>query len=408
MRVLAIETSCDETAVAVLECSGNTARADFRVLGNALYSQAAQHAEYGGVYPSLAKREHQANLVPLATQALHEAGLLEKTEGTTVNCSSAESIRDEKFKESVLEFLKRNEKPEVDMIAVTRGPGLEPALWTGISFAKALGDTWNTPVIGIDHMEGHIVSALLQSADTAETRRLNAEERRKNKQEPERYTLDTVRFPLLALLISGGHTELILMKRWFEYRAIGRTRDDAVGEAFDKVARMLSLPYPGGPRIAELAARSRQKDGENPFLFPSPMTEGVTCDFSFSGLKTSVLYTLKKMDGLSETEREHVAEAFEDAAKDALVIQTRKALRKEATRTLAIAGGVSANETIRKAFEVLVKEEFPKLTLMVPEEGLTGDNAIMIGAAAYLRHTAGKVAGNGIQASGKLRLETSP
>lgn len=402
MKILSIETSCDETAVAILECTGDITEASFKILGNALYSQAEKQAEFGGVYPSLAKREHQANLVPLATQALEEASMLSirEDDDSEIPEDVFKNVRDEEFKQSILTFLKENAKPEVDMIAVTRGPGLEPALWTGINFAEAFSRAWGIPLVGIDHMEGHVVSALLKP--------VGREQGAESSQKTATYNLQPIKLPLMALLISGGHTELILMKEWFEYRAVGRTRDDAVGEAFDKVARLLSLPYPGGPKIAELAAESREKGGENPFSFPSPMTSGPTCDFSFSGLKTAVLYTMKKIDGLSDTEREHIAEAFENAAKDALVIQTRKALRQDTAETLAIAGGVSANKTIRGAFRELVKKEFPQVTLMVPHKSLTGDNAIMIGAAAYLRKTAGKISANGIQAAGKLRLETLP
>jgi len=403
MRVLAIETSCDETAVAILECSGDIDGADFSVMGNALYSQAAQHAAYGGVYPNLAKREHQANLAPLAREALKHAGMLaevrpRENSTTTANCSSAvTNIQNAQFQQDIQEFLETTQKPAVDIIAVTRGPGLEPALWAGINFAEALGRAWRLPIVGIDHMEGHIVSALLKPADSE---RVTGDSR-----VSVTYNLKPVTFPILALLISGGHTELVLMKKWFEYRTVGKTRDDAVGEAFDKVARLLSLPYPGGPKIAELATQSRKRGMHNPFSFPSPMTGSETCDFSFSGLKTSVLYTMKKIDGLSDMEREHIAEAFENAAKDALVIQTRKALQRETAQTLVIAGGVSANQTIRRAFERMIREEFPHMALMSPHHSLTGDNAIMIGATAYLRKTSGKSFEGEMIAQGKLTLE---
>ena len=400
MRVLAIETSCDETAVAILECSGDIDGADFSVMGNALYSQAAQHAAYGGVYPNLAKREHQKNLAPLTIRALIEAHLFQRAT-TTVNCSRVveESIRDEQFRRDIQKFLETTQKPDIDLISVTNGPGLEPALWTGINFAEALSRAWNIPLLGIDHMEGHIVSALLKQGTRGRVQGVVG-----HKQQPAIYNLKPVLFPVLALLISGGHTELVLMKDWFEYKALGKTRDDAVGEAFDKVARLLDLAYPGGPRIAALAERSRARGGTD-MSFTTPMAQDPTCDFSFSGLKTAVMYKLKKMDKLSETEKENVAEAFENAAKDALVVKTKKALRDEKPNALVVAGGVSANDTIRNAFEKLLKEEFPTVTLSIPDKSLSGDNAIMIGVAGYLRHHAGKAYEGPMAAHGKLTLE---
>jgi N6-L-threonylcarbamoyladenine synthase len=368
MRVLAIETSCDETAVAVLECTGDTSGAAFTILGNALYSQIPDHAPYGGVYPMLAKREHQKNLPRLLEQAFREAG-----------------------------------GAAVDLVTVTHGPGLEPALWAGITFAEELGKKWKMPVIGVDHMEGHIVSALLKQV-TADSFQLSGRPPLKAIS----YKLEAIKLPLLALLVSGGHTELILMKKWFEYELVGATRDDAVGEAFDKVARLLDLPYPGGPKLAELAARGRAKGG-NTITFPRPMANDDTCDFSFAGLKTAVLYKLRSMDKLSESDKEHIAEAFEDAARDVITIKTRRALQKTSPASLIAAGGVSANIEMRNALAKLVEEEFPAVALSFPHDSLTGDNAVMVGAAGYLRKTAGLGAADGpIIARGKQHLEKEP
>ncbi len=361
----------------------------FTILGNALYSQAEKHAEYGGVYPSLAKREHQANLVPLATEALQQAGfLIAKSLGLPSygNTEAIDALRDEGFKNSVTEFLETYGKPDIEYIAVTKGPGLEPALWTGITFAQALGAAWSVPVIGIDHMEGHIVSALLKGVSDKE------------------YRLTPARLPLVALLISGGHTDLVLMNEWFSYEHVGSTKDDAIGEAFDKVARLLDLAYPGGPKIAEFAAKSREKGG-NTIVFPRPLANDTTCDFSFSGLKTAVLYKLKSMEKLSESDKEHIAGAFEDAARDVIVLKTRRALEERHPLSLVVGGGVSANKEIQRALTEMVQKEFPNIVLSYPPASLTGDNAIMIGAAAYLRNSGGMPADTELFAQGNLRLK---
>lgn len=397
MKILAIETSCDETGVAILECSGDLERAEFKILGNALHSQASEQAAYGGVYPTLAKREHQKNLAPLCIRSLTDAGLYRaRDDGEKVIPDTLTELRDPGFQVSVAELLSKMHAPAVDMIAVTRGPGLEPALWTGITFAEALGNAWNIPVLGIDHMEGHIVSALLKQVE-------GGSEKGEVNSQPSSFKLQAVHLPLLALLISGGHTELILMEEWFQYRAIGKTRDDAVGEAFDKVARLLDLTYPGGPEIARLAEKSRAR-GKNTVSFTPPMMNDATCDFSFSGLKTAVLYHLKKSDSLSEEDKQSVAEAFENAARDSLVAKTTKALRAEAPQTLVIAGGVAANTVIRNAFLNLIKTDFSDVQLCLPDKRLSGDNAIMIGAAAYLRKVSGIAVFQKLKAEGKLAL----
>lgn len=356
MKVLSIETSCDETAISILDCSGDTEHAEFKVLGNALFSQAHLHAEFGGVFPTLAKREHQKNLPLLLEQAMAEA----KSDGS-----------------------------DIDLIAVTAGPGLEPALWTGIDFAKNLGEKWNVPVIGADHMEGHIVSGLVTESD------------------PNTYVLQKTELPLLALLISGGHTELLLMRNWFEYELVGKTKDDAVGEAFDKVARMIGLEYPGGPKIELYAAASKKRAVVHGITFPRPMAHDDTCDFSFSGLKTAVMYKLREMDTMTEEDKEHIAEAFQDAARDVLVLKTRRALEKTNAQTLAVGGGVSASKEIRRALEKLIHDEFPHVRIGYPAGALHLDNAIMIGMAAYLRHIAGKDTPE-LVASGKQSLTVIP
>lgn len=370
MKILAIETSCDETAVSILECSGDQSGAEFKVLGNALISQIDLHREYGGVYPALAKREHAKNLVPLLSASLEEAEML-REDLQTLPADIHEKLsvlleREVGLFDALTAFLSECEKPGIDAIAVTAGPGLEPALWVGVNFAKALALVWEVPVVAVDHMEGHILSSLLTSSDESV------------------YTLPKPKLPLLALLISGGHTELVHMKDWLSYSLIGRTRDDAVGEAFDKVARMLELPYPGGPEVSRLAEKDREDAGTNPFTLPRPMLHDPHCDFSFSGLKTAVLY-LTKDKSRTEIEKEQLARAFEDAVGDVLYAKSLRAIDETAVSTFAIGGGVSANTHVRRVFTERLLKDAPQVKLCIPSAALTGDNAIMIGVAGYFR-----------------------
>lgn len=370
MIILGIETSCDETAVCVVEASGGLESPTFNVRGNGLFSQVALHAEYGGVFPTLAKREHAKNLPLLLQKALSEASLwLDRTsEISESKWQKAEEILSkehglfEVFKQS-LEHISR---PDIDMIAVTAGPGLEPALWVGISFAQALGVIWDIPVRPTNHMEGHIASVLL-NADTSMTT-----------------VSSTVMFPALALLISGGHTELVEMNNWGVYKKIGQTRDDAVGEAFDKVARMLKLPYPGGPEISRRAQSAREKNIPHVFSLPRPMIHSQDFDFSFSGLKTAVLYTLRDNPELTEEAILDLCREFEDAVTEVLMSKTRSALQDFSSHTLIIAGGVVANSHIRDSFTRLITEEFPHVTLRIPTKDMSTDNALMIASAGYI------------------------
>ena len=371
MRILAIETSCDETAIAVVEASGDEKNAQFRVLGNALLSQVDIHKEYGGVFPMLAKREHAKNLVPLLDAALEEAELLREDtqaipeEMRTVIAKILE--REPGLAGAFFDFVSGCEPPFIDAIAVTAGPGLEPALWVGINFAKALGLLWGKPLIAVNHMEGHIFAALASL-------------------QGQTLIIKDVELPVLALLVSGGHTELVLTKKWLEYELIGQTRDDAVGEAFDKVARMLSLPYPGGPEISKLAEERRiQKKPKEAFRLPRPMIDSNSCDFSFAGLKTAVLYLLKNKGELSEDERRHIAEEFEDAVGEVLLKKTSRALETTDAKTLVIGGGVSANTHLRRIFTETMREQYPNISLRIPSAELTTDNAVMIALAGYYR-----------------------
>lgn len=412
MKILSIETSCDETAVSIIEASGTLQDPNFKILGNALYSQISTHAEYGGVFPALAKREHTLNLVPMLKLATSHAFDSIQTENGSMQNGNIELTdklrkqileilnRENDLGPALLEFLDTHEVFDVDAIAVTQGPGLEPALWVGISFAKALAVALNKPLIPINHMEGHIVSVLTESSELGET---NIDGNSPNI--IQKSNTPTVKFPALALLISGGHTELVLSKDWHQYEVIGQTVDDAVGEAFDKVARLMNLPYPGGPKISKLAAESRAEnlrsaytstDGTAIWNLPRPMLKSPDFNFSFSGLKTAVLYAVKdKLKDralndsaittaqLTEIEIKALAEEFENAVTDVLTYKTRKAIEETNAQTLIIGGGVIANTHIREAFRKIAHET--GVALFTPSVSLSTDNSVMIGVAGYLR-----------------------
>ena len=348
MRILAIETSCDETGLALVEGTKTGGSFTFTVLKSELLSQAMLHSPYGGVYPNLAKREHIKNLPVLYA----------------------------KFKDDAF-----------DAIAVTRGPGLEPALWTGIEFAKKLAAEKNIPLIPANHMEGHLISSLVKGGK-----------------------LEDVKLPVLALLISGGHTEFVLMKDWFSYEIVGQTLDDAVGEAFDKVARMLSLPYPGGPEISKLAEYARQNNLHSDTKLPRPMIDTKNSDVSFSGLKTAVLYALRDKGGIQKLDGDAIASfarEFEDAATEVLVHKTRRALEETGAQTFVTGGGVAANTHIRESLQNLIKEKFNEVEMRLPELNITGDNAIMIAEAALARALSGinDATGEEVVAKGNLSIQ---
>lgn len=359
MKILAIETSCDETAIALLECEGGLGAPTFKLLGNALISQIDIHEKYGGVYPMLAKREHQKNLPILLEEISKQYPPL---------------------------LTSRRGLGEVDFIAVTEGPGLEPALWEGILFAEKLSKEWNVPIIPVNHMEGHIYSVLITEPKISNSQFSISNE---------------IHFPAIALLVSGGHTELVHINNYGEYKIIGRTRDDAVGEAFDKVARLLGLSYPGGPKISVLAEQHR-KEGLSPsYEFPRPMVHSKDLDFSFSGLKTSVLYKLRDRE-LTEEQKNEAARAFEDSAIGVLVEKTKRALDEFYPKTLIVAGGVSLNTHLRRELKKL-SLEFHELILRIPEPSLTTDNAVMIAIAGYIKIKTGyKTKNEKLKARGNL------
>lgn len=342
MLLLSIETSCDETAIAILKFNK---RGKFEVLANQISSQIKIHAEWGGIVPNLAAREHSKNLLPVIKKTLKEANL---------------------------------ELGNIDLFTVTQGPGLIPALLLGTNVAKTLAYFYQKPLIGIHHIEGHIYSNFIDD----------------NKGNLKKFD-----FPVLNLVISGGHTQLILMKNHLEYEIIGETQDDAVGEAFDKVAKLLGFEYPGGPIISREANLAEELIGNDKIdrkyldiKFPRPMLNSGDLNFSFSGLKTAVLYFYQKLleKNPSKSEliiwKKFISKAFQDATVDVLKNKTLKAVKIHQPRTVLLSGGVSANS---KIFETLKKElesKYPKIIFSSPEKSLCGDNAVMIGIAGIDRY----------------------
>ena len=392
MIILSIETSCDETAVSIVEATGEFPNAHYTVLGDALFSQIDIHREYGGVFPALAKREHIVTILPMLQKALAQANLTHPT-STALSSQKKEELqtlltREPGLADSLISFFDTYGIPPIDVIAVTEGPGLEPALWVGINFAKALGSLWEIPVIGINHMEGHIFSSIFDGTK-----------------------IEPIAFPAVALLISGGHTELVLMKNWDSYELVGKTRDDAVGEAFDKVARMLKLPYPGGPEISRRAEIHRAKENGKMIPLPRPMIDTNDCDFSFSGLKTAVLYYLKNTVGegeITEEIREEVSCAFEDAATGVLLKKSLRAVDLHGAQSLILGGGVSANKHIRTVFKNTIETERTDVTLYLPDTKLTTDNSVMIALAAYAKYKPEEtLEKKEIVAQGNLSVSTS-
>jgi N6-L-threonylcarbamoyladenine synthase len=387
MKILSIETSCDETGIAIIAC--NKGSKEITLLGNALASQIDIHAKFGGVFPALAKRAHAVKFVPLLTNALDEAHMLhEKHTDIDMELLNRLCEKDEILKETLTAFLSSHDIPDIDAVAVTSGPGLEPALWVGITAAKVLASIWHKPLLPINHMEGHVITALV-------------EQKQKNL-----FLLPEINYPTLALLVSGGHTELVYMKENGVYKKIGQTRDDAVGEAFDKVARMLGLPYPGGPAVSKLAAAFRSSGNTQLFSLPRPMIHSKDYDFSFSGIKTAVLYTIRDHGTLSQEDTMALAAAFEDAVVEVLVKKTMAAAVEHHIQTIAVGGGVAGNTHLREKLQKAVLE-LPGITLHFPEGWLATDNAVMIALAAAVRVLDGKyeaVPVDSLKANGNLSI----
>ncbi len=366
MKILAIDTSCDDTSVAVVEEKNNKIKA----ISNIVSSQIKIHAPYGGVYPMLAKRAHQENLIPTLTQALKKVGLLKsitKPADRLVLLQKYKVLnkileRDEVLLEKTVKFLEKYEKPKVDAIAITNGPGLEPCLWQGVNFAKALSFWWDLPLIPINHIKAHLAANWLFKEPSA-----------------------LKKFPTVGLVASGGHTELIYMPKMGTYKLIGATRDDAAGECFDKCARILGLPYPGGPAIALEATKCKVQSAKCKVELPRPMIKSNDFDFSFSGLKTAVLYNFqsqKKSTQESQDYKVAMAKEIQQAIIDVLISKTIKAAEQFNAKSIITGGGVMANQELRK--QLKVQSAKCKVNFFVPEKGLCMDNAAMVGACALI------------------------
>ncbi|MEQ5122823.1 tRNA (adenosine(37)-N6)-threonylcarbamoyltransferase complex transferase subunit TsaD [Morganella morganii] len=316
MRVLGIETSCDETGIAIYDDEAG-------LLANQLYSQIKVHADYGGVVPELASRDHIRKTVPLIQAALKEAGLTAQ---------------------------------DIDAVAYTAGPGLVGALMVGATVGRALAFSWGVPAVPVHHMEGHLLAPMLEE------------------HQPE--------FPFVALLVSGGHTQLISVTGIGEYTLLGESIDDAAGEAFDKTAKLLGLDYPGGPALSRMASQGTP----GRFTFPRPMTDRPGLDFSFSGLKTFAANTIRQNDDSDQTKAD-IARAFEDAVVDTLVIKCKRALEQTGFKRLVMAGGVSANRTLRERMAQALQKLGGEAFYARPE--LCTDNGAMIALAGMIRFKGG-------------------
>lgn len=325
MRVLGIETSCDETGVALYDTSLTGGQG---LLADALYSQIAMHAEFGGVVPELASRDHTRKLLPLIEQVLNDAKLTRR---------------------------------DLDGITYTAGPGLVGALMVGASTAHGMARALNIPVLGVHHMEGHLLAPMLED------------------EPPE--------FPFVALLVSGGHTQLVEVQGLGRYQLLGESVDDAAGEAFDKAAKMLGLAYPGGPQVAKLAEQGDPKR----FRFPRPMTDRPGLDFSFSGLKTHTMTAIRQLETADELDaqaRADVARAFEEAVVDTLVIKCRRALDQTGLKRLVVAGGVSANHRLRERLQTECEKR--QARAYYPRGRFCTDNGAMIAYVGAQRLAAGE------------------
>lgn len=378
MIILAIETSCDETAVAIVEFKKDKVEA----LSNIVSSQIRTHRKYGGVVPALAARMHLKNMTPVLKRAFQKA---------------------------------RVSKSKIDYIAITKGPGLIPALMIGVGAAKTLAFSLDKPLIAVNHLEGHIYANWLEESIKSKVYKVHKVCKVENY-----FDLWKPEFPILCLIVSGGHTQLILMKKDLNYKIIGETVDDAAGEAFDKVAKLLGLNYPGGPLIEKIA----KKGDRNKFNFTRPMMNSKNYNFSFSGLKTAVLYETRKFypalaegsNGFSRSSkqcemsdifRQNMAASFQQAVIDVLISKTIRAAKEYKVKSILLGGGVSANKELQKQLKENIDKEIPDSRFQIPDSKLTTDNALMIAVAAYYNIIGGKNIKDwkSVRADANLRLK---
>lgn len=347
MKILGIETSCDESAASIVEGSGSSVK----VLSNVVSSQIDIHRKYGGVVPEVAAREHVLNILPVVNKAMSEAGI--------------------KRSDSML-FARNTHIPQrefLDAIAVTVGPGLITSLVVGIETAKILAYSWNIPLVAVNHIEGHIYANFI------------------NVIKEDKLKINKVVFPAVILTVSGGHTMVVLMKGHGDFEVIGDTRDDAAGEAFDKAAKMMNIGYPGGPVISALAEKFRvlnYKSEDGRLKFPRPMINSDCFNFSFSGLKTAIRYSLEKDENWKNRVPEYCFE-FQQAVIDVLISKTVKAAKKFNAKTVMLSGGVSANRALRDQLAQAVKKYLPESKFIKPDLKYTTDNAAMIASAGYFK-----------------------
>jgi N6-L-threonylcarbamoyladenine synthase len=388
VKILAIETSCDESAASVVDCGGDLAHLKAEALSHVVHSQAALHAEFGGVYPSLAKREHAKNLPAVLAEAVKpvaQSGMPVEVDAATESYFRLTLEREGSLADALLDLVRMTPKPDIELIAVTSGPGLEPALWVGISAAKCLAKVWGVPIVGADHMLGHIAAAQIGRGEA-------------------------IPFPILAALASGGHTELVWAESWDRMQVIGETRDDAIGEAYDKVARVLGLAYPGGPEVSKLAAEERaHPTGAFPDLkLPRPMINSGDLDFSLSGLKTAVLYAVRdqaRLGGgaISVEFRAAMAAEFEAAVGDVIASKVLQAATERSPKAVVAGGGVFANAYIRERVAAAAKDAGAE-PIFTPTE-LATDNATMVALSGYIRFlSSGPDDAESVRADGSRRL----
>ena len=407
MKILAIETSCDDTCIAVAKCQGN----NFELLSNIVSSQIEVHKKFGGVYPSLARREHQKNLTTVLERALKEANIITNNKRPLSNdkCQIEKILEREKLLcGRLLKFLKKYKKPDIDLIAVTKGPGLDPCLWTGVNFAKALALAWKLPIVGINHIEAHILASFLEkTGSNFQFQELYINTLANQGSAEGRFLFLISNFqkkilPAISLIASGGHTQIILMKKVGHYNIIGETRDDAAGEAFDKIARILGLGYPGGPAIQKEAEKTI--NNKLSIKLPRPMLYTKDYDFSFSGLKTAVLYDVKKRKKQTQAYISAMAKESQQAIIDVLIKKTIKAAKGYKAKTIILGGGVSANKELQKQFKEKIKKENLNFALQIPRIEFCGDNAAMIAITACLRKNLKPVKLNTLVAEPNIRL----